>query len=267
MKIVEGLKDYLIEAYRSLGVLDYEVVYIYSDLRGLANDSLLSAGKDSFLGSFIDCLLQESKTVIIPAFTYTTEGIFNTETTNTRLGALNTYICRHQNSDRSEHPLFSYASIGGNSHEVTYRVGKSAFGCDSVIDRLRQLNTCFLHIGRPIHAGNTIAHYIEQGCGALYRYHKRFETSVFSGEEYVGSGYTAFLRVRNGVGDQYVTDFRRAADILINNNVARCAKGDSSMSAISCYGLNEAVKIWTREFYIDPGLFIDQSTRPVNLDL
>ena len=253
--------------YTGVGVFDYEAVYIYSDLRGLADDSLLAAGKDTFLGSFIDCLLQESKTVVIPAFTYTTEGIFNTATTNTRLGALNTYICRHQNSNRSEHPLFSYASIGSNSHEVTYRVGKSAFGCDSVIDRLRRLNTCFLHIGRPIHAGNTIAHYIEQGCGALYRYHKMFETSVFSGEDYVGSEYTAFLRVRNRVGDQYATDFRRAADILIDNNIARCANEDSNMSAVSCYGLDEAIKVWTREFYNDPRLFIDQSVTPVNLDL
>ena len=67
--------------------------------------------------------------------------------------------------------------------------------------------TCFLHLGRPILSGNTIAHYIEQSCGAIYRYHKIFDTQVFNGERFVGTGYGAFLCLRRCIGVDYGVDF------------------------------------------------------------
>ena len=94
------------DIYCSLNLLTFDVIYIYSDLRGFASQPLLTSGKDEFLRSFIRPFDLNKYTIIIPSFTYTVSGIFDTLSTRTRLGALNTYILEHTNCYRSEHPFF-----------------------------------------------------------------------------------------------------------------------------------------------------------------
>ena len=69
---------------------------------------------------------------------------------------------------RSEHPIFSYAAYGPNKN-IVKNIGKSAFGHDSVHQRLLFKNCCFfLHIGRSL-LDNTMVHHVEQNLKANYR--------------------------------------------------------------------------------------------------
>ena len=61
---------------------------------------------------------------------------------------------------RSEHPMFSFAALGPKS-EIVENCGKSAFGYDSIHERLRKKKCCFLNIGRSLESGNTLVHNVE----------------------------------------------------------------------------------------------------------
>lgn len=257
----------LAEAYHAVDVFSYDIAYIYSDLRGFASESLLAAGKNEFLSSFMSPLAQKSITAIVPSFTYTTHGRFDTMSTMSNLGALNSFVVNAQDSYRSEHPIFSYAASGPLAHKITHQIGKSAFGSRSVFERLQNHKVCFLHIGRPISAGNTIAHYIEQSCGAIYRYNKVFGTEVYIGNSFVGTGYSAFLRIRNRKDSEYGVDFKRAADKLHSQHMVKQVDLDMPMTDIASYSYNDCLDLWTNEFYRDPCFFLKPGTHIENLNL
>ena len=59
-------------------------------------------------------------TLLIPSFSYTTSGKFYINKTRSKVGFLANYILQNDNikSLRSEHPLFSFVSIGKHSNIV-----------------------------------------------------------------------------------------------------------------------------------------------------
>ena len=173
----QSLENFFSNSYEDLGVKQYDFCCVYSDLRAFASEMKSKFEKNKFCHSIINPLLKSKKTVIIPTYTYTVEGVFEVEKTPTNLGALNSWILKQDNMKRSEHPMFSYASLGPKS-SIVENCGKSAFGSDSIYERLIGKKCCFINIGRPIEAGNTVVHNVEQSCGARYRYNKCFKTRI-----------------------------------------------------------------------------------------
>jgi len=262
-----NFQKHLTTIYENHGLFDSEVIYIYSDLRGFSNYLKDFKDKNNFLESFIKPILEKNITIILPTFSYTTSGIFNTEKTQTNLGALNKWVLNNTYSNRSEHPLFSYSAIGPKSKEITTNVGKSAFGYDSIFERLLNLNTKFLHIGRPINFGNTIIHYIEQTCGATYRYNKKFEVEVYRGNSYVGKDYSAFLRIRNIKDNFYGFDFNKASEIIKNKKIVSSSNMQFELTEIQSYSAKEIFNILVKEFYKNPLIFLKDGITLPNLDL
>jgi aminoglycoside N3'-acetyltransferase len=195
-----------------------EFAYLYTDLRLIGQERLAMESKDSFLQRLIDIFLDRDITVLIPTFTYTSRGTFNPTTNITKLGALNSYIQRHQNSTTSEHPMFSFSAIGPRA-TIVNKVGKSAFGFESVFHRLLDKNCWCFHIGRPLGEGNTVVHAIEQHCGVTYRQNVEFSTRVIKDGVDYGKNYTAFLRRRDIPGKDFATNFEMAADLLLKNRI------------------------------------------------
>jgi aminoglycoside 3-N-acetyltransferase len=197
-----------------------QIVYVYSDFRGfgqiLARDYQFS--KAHFFEDLIAIFKKYELTVLVPTFSYTTHGIFLVESTPTNLGALNKYVMCHPESLRSEHPLFSFSALGPST-SILQNVSKEAFGEDSVFSRLLDYKSYFLHIGRPVHAGNTIIHFIEQRYSAWYRYEKVFPTQVFHESKFIGDGYSAYLRKQDQPGQTFETKFMKGADHLFRNGV------------------------------------------------
>ena len=175
----------------NFNIQNYKYVYIYSDLRYFFSIFKKKPIKflDKLLNYFLDCNL----TIIVPTFSYTTEGIFNVSKTETRLGFLNKYILKNKQSCRSEHPIFSFSAIGSNKN-IVLNVPKEAFGRNSVHDRLLRKNACFLNFGRSLSEGNTLIHQIEKINNCSYRFEKKFSTKVYNKNKYIGTNYSAFLR-------------------------------------------------------------------------
>lgn len=258
------------EAYKKLDLYRSKIIYIYSDLRYFMSKEImmqLTKNKNSLSDALVKPLLNEGCTVVIPTFTYTTSGIFDVIKTPTYLGSLNKYVLNHQQSYRSNHPIFSYAAIGQNAKPLLENIGKSAFGYQSLFERLSNFNSCFLHIGRRASEGNTLCHYIEQLNGCPYRYNKIFDTKVFRDGKYLGSNYSAFMRMRNQPDSHYYSKFVRAAKVLYANSLVRYFELDHPKVMFESYTFNQAYRILSNKYNEDNKLFLEDNPKLPFLDL
>lgn len=220
----------------------YNFLYIYSDLRYFGRFKPISISKQAFLKSILDCLTLENKTIIIPTFTYTDSGIFDVQRTNTHLGALNSAVLQNNDTNRSEHPIFSYAAIGKESNLVK-KIGKSAFGIDCIHERLLNKKSAFLYLGRPVSFGNTIIHYVEQSLNVSYRFEKYFPTNVYDQDEFVGNNYSAFVRKKNDSKNDFAFSFEKAADVLLKQGLIQQINLDHDFSNISLMPYEETFDV------------------------
>jgi len=182
--------NYLKKIIIKSDIINYDYVYIYSDLRYF----LFANNKDikKFTEDFLNIFLNNNQTIIVPTFSYSKKN-FDTKYTRSKLGYLSNYILSKPKSIRSLHPLFSYVAIG-KKKKILKNIGKSAFGQNSLHQRLLFKNCCFFHIGRPLIEGNTLVHHVEQNLNAKYRFDKSFNTKVYTSRKYIGKGYSAYVR-------------------------------------------------------------------------
>ena len=245
----------LSQAYQSVGAFDADILYIYTDFRHFGTYAAGYENRNEFCKALVDQFLARGQTIVLTTFTYSVEGRFDVLNSRTKLGAMNKWILEQPGFRRSEHPLFSYAALGPDAGLIE-NIGKSAFGYDSVFDRLKGRRTAFLHIGRPVSFGNTAIHHVEHMCGATYRIHKAFRTEVFRGESYIGTDYTAFLKRLDVTGESFDFDFSRAAAKLYNKSLINQVGSDLDLSNISFYWFDQTIDCLVDMFYEDPRIFI-----------
>ena len=177
--------------FKKTNIYEANYVYIYSDFRHFFKYCKNDPKKNTKL--FLELFTKKNITCIIPAFSYTTSGKFSVEETRSKVGFLANFVIDNFKHERSEHPLFSFVSIGKNN-KIVCNVGKSAFGKNSVHSRLYKRKTFFLNLFRPLKDGNTLVHHIEQINDAKYRYDKSFNTKVYKRKKLFGSNYRAYVR-------------------------------------------------------------------------
>ena len=262
----QSLENFFSNSYEDLGVKQYDFCCVYSDLRAFASEMKSKFEKNKFCHSIINPLLKSKKTVIIPTYTYTLKGVFEVEKTPTNLGALNSWILKQDNMKRSEHPMFSYASLGPKS-SIVENCGKSAFGSDSIYERLIGKKCCFINIGRPIEAGNTIVHNVEQSCGATYRYNKCLKTRIIKNNKFFGSDYNAFLRKLDIPDNDVKINFVKAAKNIFDAGIVKQvsinpkttienSKKYDSLPIIFLYDYDKTREILVESFNNDITIFI-----------
>lgn len=250
-----SFKSYLQTSLAEVGVFNYDVVFLYVDLRAFSVNALLFENRDLFMQAFIEPFIQRNITVIIPTFTFTTEGEFHVESTPTRLGAMNKWFLGVNGVVRSNHPLFSFAAIGPKAQKLL-ETGKSAFGAKSAYDLYINEKVAFLHIGIPISAGNSFIHYIEHMCGASYRYHKVYKTKVFKNGQYVNDNFSVFVRRLDNADDNYKASFAKITHLLSEKNLVTEVGDPSVLLNFSCYPMKETIEYLIDCFYNDPCIFI-----------
>lgn len=245
-------------AYNSIGILEADIVYIYTDFRAFGVHVPEFDNRDAFCDAIIRPLLDAGKTVVTTSFSYTSEGRFDPAITPTKLGAINKWFLKAEGSKRSEHPIFSYAALGPQAATLVENIGKSAFGSDSVFERLYGKNASFLYVGRPVWLGNTIIHHIEQACGATYRINKGFRTEVYRGDTYVGTDYTAFVRRRDVPEHSFTFRFEQAAQKMFDAGLVKEVGNGKELTNISAHGYDAAAALLKQMFYDDPSVFIGE---------
>ena len=116
------------------------------------------------------------KTLVFPTFTfsYGNREDFDVRTTPTKMGALNEYIRKLPEAERSVDPMMSVVSIGENKDILRIK-GIKSLGEGSIFDNLH--NTAgvkFLFLGTRLRECGTHMHYIEEQLRVPYRYDMDF---------------------------------------------------------------------------------------------
>jgi len=251
------LTNYLESKLADLNVRDFDILYVYSDFRELGKYKPTNQSKQQFLQHIVEVLLKNVDTLITPTFTYTTSGIFEVKSTPTRIGALNAHFLQHISVERSEHPLFSFAAIGKLGNLIK-DIGKSAFGIDSVFDRLLSRKAAFLYIGRPVRLGNTMIHFVEQSNKVSYRFEKLFETEVYDDNKFIGNNYSAFVRKRDNLKNSYEFSFEKATEVLIQKNLIRQVWITNEFSNLSLIPYDDLFEELNSLIKFDSSIFLKQ---------
>ena len=173
------------------GIFKANYIYIYSDFRTFFK--LLKSNPEKEVKNFLNLFKNKGITCITPAFSYTTKGKFDVNITKSKVGFLSNFIIKNEKFERSFHPMFSFVAIGRN-RKLLKKLGKSAFGKNSLHSKLLNKNCCFLNFNRTLIKGNTLMHHIEQKNKAKYRFEKVFKTKVYKNKIFMGDNYKAFVR-------------------------------------------------------------------------
>tara|TARA_Y100001970_G_C14075832_1_gene771949 strand:- start:165 stop:920 length:756 start_codon:yes stop_codon:yes gene_type:complete len=250
------LEKNIIEKINNL-IKNYEFVYITSDMRGFLYNKIINDYQKFFSALF--CSLKNNNvTSIIPSYTYTKKGIFDVYKTESKLSLLTKWSFKEKNIIRSEHPLFSCIGIG-NQKNILKKISKSAFGRDSIFDKLYNNNSCLLHLGRPLELGNTSIHYVEQIGGATYRLNKKFKTKVYNKKKYIGTDYTVFVRNLSNKDNNYISNTNKISKILKNNKLVKEFGDIKNNTNITVLDYKRSIDLMIDEFYKNQNIFINKN--------
>ena len=237
-------------------VKNYEFVYITSDMRGFLYNRFVK-NYPKFFSSLFLSLKNNNITSIIPSYTYTKKGIFEVYKTKSKLSLLTKWSFNEKSILRSEHPLFSCISIGSQKN-ILKNIGKSAFGKDSIFDKLYKTNSCLLHLGRPLELGNTSIHYVEQMCGAVYRLNKKFKTKVYCKKKYIGTDYTVFVRDLSNKNNNYISNTNKISKVLKKNKLVKEFGDLKNNTNITVLDYKNSIDLMMDEFYKNQNIFINK---------
>jgi len=146
---------------------------------------LKSKDINSFCKSFYENIkkkINPKGNIIVPTATYHLANknvVYHKNLKSYVMGVFSEYVRKQKNSFRSAHPLWSFSGTGEYAKKILSNVPPSAFGADSVFERLLDYDAYFVCLGEP---NNVIAmiHYIETIVGVPYRYNKEFYIKVKS---------------------------------------------------------------------------------------
>jgi len=226
------IKD-LDKIFEKTNLYKAKYIYIYSDFRYFFDFYKKNSIKK--VNKLIELFTKKGITIVIPSFTYTTSGKFFLNKTKSKVGFLANYVLQNKKikSCRSEHPLFSFISVGKNS-KIVQKIGKAAFGKNSLHARLYGKRCYFLYFFRTLKNGNTLIHHIESIYKADYRFEKKFSTKVYNGNQYIGKNYSAYVK-KNVNDKRYFFNFKKVLKKLVNKKYITIIKFKKSQIAILEY--------------------------------
>ena len=152
--------------------------------------------------------------------------------------------------------MFSCIGIGNNK-SILNNIGKSAFGKNSIFDKLNDENSCLLHLGRPLELGNTVIHYVEQLVGSTYRVNKRFYTKVYNRNKYIGNDYTAYVRNIIKNKNDYISNTLKICKILKSKNFVKEIGNFKNNTNITVLDYKKSIDLMVNEFYKNHKIFIN----------
>tara|TARA_B100001564_G_scaffold356051_1_gene369482 strand:+ start:181 stop:948 length:768 start_codon:yes stop_codon:yes gene_type:complete len=233
---------------------NFDYVYLTSDLRGFIYYYNISP--DLICRILFSQLLKEKKTIVVPAFSFVNKGIFNIKKTKSNLGFLTKWALKNLKYRRSEHPVFSVIAVGKDK-QIVEKIGKSAFGYESIFYRLYNNKTSLLHFGRPFNLGNTVIHFVEQITGAFYRENKLIQTRVYSGRKYIGGNYSIFARKGKIHSSKYISNTKKIDKYIKKNNLITQIGNEKYLTNISHLNMRDCVDFMCKKYYHDNKIFIN----------
>lgn len=192
-------KKDMLKVLESVGLKEGNIVLVFSNLARLGavdNAATKEDALNTYLSALIDVINASRGTLVVPTFTYSfARGKpFDYEDSPSELCMFGEFVRRQKDSIRSFHPHFSFAAIGKDKHQICDNVSRSAFGYESVFDRLYKRDAKILFLGTNITEGLTFFLYIEHMVGISHCYHKAYFTPVYKNKQLVKGPFFSFVR-------------------------------------------------------------------------
>ena len=185
-----NLKNSIKDIYENSVLYDY--IMIHSDITQLLYTNDHEIVKEQFFNLFKK-LTDNKKTLIIPTFNWDFCGGTEYHYLNTpsKVGILSKWCLDSPLFERTNDPVYSCAISGINKNTFLDYEYTTAFGKDSIFDRVNNLNSLVIMINNE-HL--TIVHYYEQLKNSTYRYNKKFKGSVTYKKNKKNINYEQFVR-------------------------------------------------------------------------
>jgi aminoglycoside 3-N-acetyltransferase len=137
----------------------------------------------------INSVVGEERTLLLPAFT---NGFVQTRKFDLSRdrsdcsGVLANHALHQPGFQRTRQPIHSYVVKGPKASEVLARTCTTAWGNDSVVAWMGEVNARIAPLGLPWHDACSVYHRIEEVLDVPYRYFKRFAGELFGDGEKIG---------------------------------------------------------------------------------
>jgi aminoglycoside 3-N-acetyltransferase len=140
---------------------------------------------DDHLGIILQ-LLGESGTLIVPttsSYLCNKDIPFDINKTHSESGLFAEHVRRLDGAVRSFHPFSSYTALGRNAMDISCDVSRHAYGPETPMDRMIEMDALFISIGIHPHYTCTAIHQVEMDIGVPYRYVREYNHPVARNEE------------------------------------------------------------------------------------
>lgn len=169
----------LVHAMRKVKADDCDVLFVHTDLSfGLPNREFK---RNELVEILFDAICELGvSTLVFPTFTFSFGNREDYDVVNSKckMGMINEYARKREDSVRSEDPLMSVCVIGEHK-ELAEVSGNKSLGAGSFFDRLHKMgNARILFFGAKIPLCHTHMHYVEEKLRVPYRYDKEFEGHI-----------------------------------------------------------------------------------------
>jgi aminoglycoside 3-N-acetyltransferase len=246
------------DALAQINVRRGDTVVMHSSLMHLGRpaDASLAEYPKRVIEAIVSYLGEDGTlAVMAPNYDYGSKGVpfdLRHSPVERSMGVCSTHFMTLPNVQRSPNPIFSLACLGRHAVEVCRPDNGTAFGAESVWDRLFAMNARMLMLGSGI-GDLTFIRYIEFRFGVPYLYNKLFMTPVSDGDRPLPVTVTAPLRYHHCPASY---DLIRFCDHLRRAGVlkeAALGQGTAAMVTMAdCYrlgieALREDVHFFLRE--------------------
>jgi aminoglycoside 3-N-acetyltransferase len=173
-------------AFKVCGIKKNDVIFIHADEILSTQIKFEKRTVDPtmlFIETLID-FIGGVGTIIIPTFTYSfiKKKKYDIENSSSEVGNFSEKFRLVDNVSRSKNPIFSVASIGKYSNQITNSSITTCFGKDSIFDLLNFYDAKIFCIGCSFNRV-TFVHYVEEKLNVCYRYHKVFKGKILKNNE------------------------------------------------------------------------------------
>lgn len=164
-----------------------EIILIHSTLIQFLINNEYEKVKENF-NNFFNNLIEQSKTILIPSFTYKTWD-YNMKNVNT--GIMSNIVIDNPNFKRTIHPIYSWFVAGKLQSEILNLKEKSILGEGSVFEFIENYKTKIILLNT---SHLTYVHRIEELCYVPYRYYKDVIKDISINNEIISKKIKIFVR-------------------------------------------------------------------------